>query len=151
MEAKSPAHFLPIVFLSLSVPFCHFLDSKTYLEKAREKTYQKVENMRAACNPPMPAHVSQRAFPDFCPLLPILPPLWTTLFRSENRRAKKNTKKTQKRRLNMFFGDLGRKCLQIVTRGDGERTGFLDTFSLFFTPPAPKAAQRDPSAPPASK
>ena len=38
-----------------------------------------------------------------------------------------------------------------MTRGGLGRTGFFITFSLFAKTPAPKAAQRDPGAPPASK
>ena len=47
MEPKSPAHFLQLGFVSLLVPFCHFLESKKDLEKVRGKIYQKVEKMRA--------------------------------------------------------------------------------------------------------
>jgi hypothetical protein len=65
MEAKSPAHFLQIGFVSLFVSFCHFLESEKDLEKGRGKINKNVEKMRAECNPPMPAHVSQRAFTDF--------------------------------------------------------------------------------------
>ncbi len=104
MAPKSPPHFLQLGLVSLFVPFCHFLESKKDLEKVRGKIYHNVEKMRAACNPPMPAHVSQRAVTDFGPILSTFTPLWTTLFRSQNRLAKKATKKPQKRRRNIFFG-----------------------------------------------
>ena len=147
MAPKSPAHFLPIGFVSLFVPFCLFLQSKKDLEKVGGKILQNVEQMRAECNPAMPAHVSQRAVTALGPNFVDFDPLWTTLFRSQKRLAKKATTKTQKRRLNIFWGVLTDFGLNL----GGGFGGKFATFSLFFTTPAPKAAQRDPGAPPASK
>ena len=75
-------------------------------------------------------------------------PLWTTLFRSQNRPSEKATKKPQKRRLKMCFFGFGRFLPQF--RG-GALGGKFALFPLFFTTPAPKAAQRVSGAPPASK
>ena len=96
MEPKSPAHFLQLGFVSLFVPFCHFLESKKDLEKGRGKIYQNVEKMRAECNPPMPAHVSQRAVTDFGPLLSTLTPFGRHFFAPKTdprKRPPKNHKK----------------------------------------------------------